>query len=544
MVTLLFALLLTAQTPSPALDTSQIGRAYYLFLQGLTQESTNDVPGAIESYRQASQLLPNAVEIRTALAALYARQAQLPEAQREAEAALALDPHNRQAHRILGGIQTSTIENATGPVDAVALQTAIAHLEEAVTGAPLDPPVEMALASLYLRADRTDAAIERLQKMIDEVPDYPPVTAPALRLLVRANESAGRAQEAAELRGKLATIRPDRTEWRVRQIEQMEQGGRWSEAAAAWAALFQEDASAAIYRTRRAAALANSGRAQDARQLLLDETRQAPRNSAAWYLLAVVESRMGNADAAETAALRVVELDPKDGRGPLALARARFAAKNYRGVVEAVGGRVSEPSDEDVASGAFSEMAAELSRAYMQLRQPKRGLEVLDRARRRVPSDEDLLFQLAVGYEQQRDYRRAEQSFRELIQLNATHAEALNYLGYMLADRGQKLPEAVQLITRALAEDPDNPSYLDSLGWAHFKLRQYEEAREPLEKAATALPQSSVVQEHLGDLYIQLKRPADAAAAFDRALSGDRDGVDAAAITKKRDRARGAAGKP
>jgi tetratricopeptide (TPR) repeat protein len=543
MLSLLFtAVLLSLQSPPPASNGADpVGRGYYLFLQGLTQESSKDVAAAIESYRQASLLLPKSPEIRTALAELYARQDQLAEARREAEAALAIDPASRQAHRLLGGIETSSIENAPGPVPPERLKSAIEHLERVVAEGPIDAPVELALASLYLRADRPDAAIARLTRQMDQMPEF--MVPSTLRLLIRAHEAAGQAEPAAALRARLAGGRPDMVERDARQIEALERSGKWSEAAARWAAVLQEDPGAAIYRTRYAAALANSGRAQEARRVLMETTRDAPRDSAAWYLLAVIESRMGNTAAAEAAATRVVELDPKDSRGPMALARARFAAKNYRGVIAALESRVSAAAEDDVTSGVYAEMAAELSRAYLQVGQKKQAFEVLERARKRVPGDEDLLFQLAAGYEQQRQYDDAERTFRELIRLNESHADALNYLGYMLADRGQKLAEAVAFVTRALAIDPENPSYLDSLGWAHFRLGQYDQAREPLEKAAAALPQSSVVQEHLGDLYLQLRRPQDAAAAFDRALAGDRDGIDVNAVTKKRDRARSAAGK-
>jgi tetrahydrodipicolinate N-succinyltransferase len=83
----------------------------------------------------------------------------------------------------------------------------------------------------------------------------------------------------------------------------------------------------------------------------------------------------------------------------------------------------------------------------------------------------------------------------------------------------------------------------------NVKLQNYALVYEPavladgvFGRAAAGLPKASVVQEHLGDLYLQIKRYADAAAAFDRALAGDRDSVDAGALTKKRDRARALAG--
>ena len=113
----------------------------------------------------------------------------------------------------------------------------------------------------------------------------------------------------------------------------------------------------------------------------------------------------------------------------------------------------------------------------------------------------------------------------------------------MLADRGKKLTEAVALIQRALALDPENVSYLDSLGWAYFKQKRYQDAVGPLERAAAGAATSSVIQDHLGDAYVKVGRQADAVEAFARALSGDGDGIDPARITRKRDQARASAGK-
>jgi len=106
------------------------------------------------------------------------------------------------------------------------------------------------------------------------------------------------------------------------------------------------------------------------------------------------------------------------------------------------------------------------------------------------------------------------------------------------AGRGKKVPGAGTLIGRALAVDPSNPSYLDSLGWAYVKQGKFADAVPPLEQAAKSAPSASSVQDHLGDAYFAIKRYRDAADAFTRALSGDREAIDVAAVTKKRDRAR------
>jgi tetratricopeptide (TPR) repeat protein len=204
--------------------------------------------------------------------------------------------------------------------------------------------------------------------------------------------------------------------------------------------------------------------------------------------------------------------------------------------------RVKEPLPADVQSGAFGRMAAVLGMALIELGDSKRALAVMEDARARQGGGLPLLFFLAAAYERDGQHAAAERTYRALLADDPAHAPSLNNLGYMLADRGEKLDEAVELIRRALALDRDNPGYLDSLGWAYFRLRRFEQALDPLERAARAMPGTSVVQAHLGDLYLEMKRYGEAAAAFERALGGDRQDVDVAALTEKRDRARTLAG--
>jgi tetratricopeptide (TPR) repeat protein len=158
---------------------------------------------------------------------------------------------------------------------------------------------------------------------------------------------------------------------------------------------------------------------------------------------------------------------------------------------------------------------------------------VLDRAAVRFPDAASVPFQRGALYERAKDYARAEEAFRTVIAREPAHAQALNYLGYMLAERGERLDEAVTLIQRALEIDPRNGSYLDSLGWAYFKLHRYEDARTHLAEAASQLPSNSVVQDHLGDVLAALGRHAEAIGAWQRALAGDREAIDEGGIASK-----------
>ena len=105
----------------------------------------------------------------------------------------------------------------------------------------------------------------------------------------------------------------------------------------------------------------------------------------------------------------------------------------------------------------------------------------------------------------------------------------------MLADRGERLEESVTLIERAIAKDPHNGSYLDSLGWAYFKLNRFDLAESPLRAAGDQLQTNSVVQDHLGDLLNRLGQYVEAIEAWKRALTGDGEAIDPDAIERKID---------
>jgi tetratricopeptide (TPR) repeat protein len=144
-----------------------------------------------------------------------------------------------------------------------------------------------------------------------------------------------------------------------------------------------------------------------------------------------------------------------------------------------------------------------------------------------------ITFELGSVLEKQKKFADAEAAFRQVIAQEPEHGPALNYLGYMLAERGERLTESVDLIKRALQTEPDNGSYLDSLGWAYFKDGKFDLALDPLRRAADQLLTNSVVQDHYGDVLFRLGRFDEAIAAWSRALAGDREDVDEGGIDRK-----------
>ena len=129
-----------------------------------------------------------------------------------------------------------------------------------------------------------------------------------------------------------------------------------------------------------------------------------------------------------------------------------------------------------------------LSQLYVQDKRFSDAEKILARAEERNPkegSDRDRIkFQKATVYERQKDYDRAESLFKETPERESVQRRwCLNYLGYMLADRGVRLDEAVRYVKEALAVDPRNGAYLDSLGWAYFKLNDLKNAEKYLLEA-------------------------------------------------------------
>jgi tetratricopeptide (TPR) repeat protein len=149
----------------------------------------------------------------------------------------------------------------------------------------------------------------------------------------------------------------------------------------------------------------------------------------------------------------------------------------------------------------------------------------------------EIYFLLGAAEERTGDTPGAAATFLRLLEMQPDHAPALNYLGYMWADRGENLERALEMVEKAVEIDPHNGAYIDSLGWIQYRLGKYAEAREHLEEAARLVPGDPVVYEHLGDVYTALGERGKAAEFYRRALqvaaeAGDQD-VDLKMVRRK-----------
>jgi tetratricopeptide (TPR) repeat protein len=157
------------------------------------------------------------------------------------------------------------------------------------------------------------------------------------------------------------------------------------------------------------------------------------------------------------------------------------------------------------------------------------------------PEDQEYVyFMLGSIYEREKRYDLAEEQFKKVLAADPSNSEAANYLGYMLADRGVRLEESLKYIQKAVAMEPNNGAYLDSLGWAYYKEGRYDMALPHLEKAARLMADDPTIHEHLGNVYLKQGKEKLAEQEWERALkdwpralSSDFDAAQAAKLQKQ-----------
>jgi tetratricopeptide (TPR) repeat protein len=146
--------------------------------------------------------------------------------------------------------------------------------------------------------------------------------------------------------------------------------------------------------------------------------------------------------------------------------------------------------------------------------------ESLARASEPERLNAEFYFETGAAQERKGDFDQAEQYFEKSLKLAPQNAEALNYYGYMLADRGVKLEKAHDMIDKAVKQEPDNAAFVDSLGWVLFKLGKPEEALPHIKKALDLSGDpDATIYDHLGDIYSALKQPDKATEAWRKSLS-------------------------
>jgi tetratricopeptide (TPR) repeat protein len=160
-----------------------------------------------------------------------------------------------------------------------------------------------------------------------------------------------------------------------------------------------------------------------------------------------------------------------------------------------------------------------------------------------------IVFMRGAMYEHQKEYDEAEKEFRTVLKADPDNAGALNYLGYMLADRNVRLDEAQQLISKAVDLDPDNGAYLDSLGWVHYRQNRLDQAADELRQALDRIKKDPTVHDHLAEVYFKQGKFREAAQEWELSVSemktaspSDMDAAELKRISQRLEDARAKAG--
>jgi tetratricopeptide (TPR) repeat protein len=140
-----------------------------------------------------------------------------------------------------------------------------------------------------------------------------------------------------------------------------------------------------------------------------------------------------------------------------------------------------------------------------------------------------------ISYERLGQWDKADADFRRALELQPSHPQIMNYLGYSLVERRENLDEALALIEEAVSLRPDSGYIVDSLGWVYYRLGRFEDAVAPMEEAAELLATDPIVNDHLGDVYWKVGREYEARFQWQRALSFDPEPEEVIRIKRKLD---------
>jgi tetratricopeptide (TPR) repeat protein len=159
--------------------------------------------------------------------------------------------------------------------------------------------------------------------------------------------------------------------------------------------------------------------------------------------------------------------------------------------------------------------------AYSRVGRNPDAARVLEKARQISPRDTEAIAQLALVYDGMKRTDDSDSLYEEALRINPEFSLALNNYAYSLSERGLQLERALVMARKALEVAPDNPSYLDTIGWIYFRLGRYRDAESFVKKAINKGEVSAVVHEHMGDIYFKLNDMDRALEHWNEALKLD-----------------------
>ena len=537
--------------------------------------SGNVLDQAIAEYEKIVSLEPRDVEDRMVLGQLYTVKHQTQKAEEQFKVAQSIDPDSEdvvlnlarfyaengdldRSAKIIEAVpesdRTSKMEFALGASYDQLKRTkdAIAAYQRALDIEPGDVRSMAALAQALLNDDQLDAAMKQYRQLADADPD----DVGTLIHIGEIQRRQGKYEDALTTIRKAAKKEPDNLEAGYNEGLLLDVLGRYDEAVQVYqhmvdltshangAYTTDEKNNRSIFLERLGAIDHEQNKTEDAIAAYQKMIDMGGDSALRGYQGQVDTYRDAKQfDKAVEIARKAVEINPKDNDLKLILAsELADAGKVDEGITLAKGLLKNTSSDDD------RKIWLDLAQMDTRLHRWKDAEDALNKAAPMTTKKEDrlyLLFLRGALAERQKHFEPAEDLFRQALDLDPSNAMVNNYLGYMLADKGSKLPEAIKMIRKAVEQEPMNGAYLDSLGWAYFKMGQYELAEENLRQAVERDQTDPTVHEHLGDLYEKTGRIRLAAAQwqlsiteFSRSAAADVEPSDVAKLQHKLETAR------
>ncbi|PYX02665.1 MAG: hypothetical protein DMG86_06265 [Acidobacteria bacterium] len=481
--------------------------------------SQNMLKLAIEQYEQMVKIEPDNVDNHLLLGRLYRLNNDLQKAENEFKIAVKMQPDSEEAVTTL-----AYLYNEEGDTNRAA--QVLASIPDAARSAKLYSALLDAIRGLaqnLMNDGQTNAALEQYKIIADANPE----DAQTYLKMAEIYRKTGKFDLALENLKKAESMVQDSIEvpYNIAAVYQAQ--GRYDEAIQVLQNLLKKTEKADNSYTQgeknnRAVFLERLGtiyRENNNNQLAIDTFRKmlalGDENAVRGYQQIIDTYREAKqwqqaTDAAREASQKL----PKD-RGLKMVYAAQLAdmGKADEGLQQVKALLTGKPDDREVY--------ITLAQMYSRLRRWPEAEEAVDKAEQlstKADDKKDVYFLRGSIYERQKKYEQAEEMFRKGRVGDPQNANVLNYLGYMLADRGMRLDEALNMIKKAVDLDPANGAYLDSLGWAYYKLGKYDLAEDTLMKASQRIGTDPTVQDHLGDLYQKTGRLKLAAAHWERAL--------------------------
>ncbi|HEX8395876.1 MAG TPA: tetratricopeptide repeat protein [Pyrinomonadaceae bacterium] len=475
---------------------------------------------AFDALHRAIEVNPGFAEAYTAMSELaFMATNDLAEAERLAKFAIRFNPDNLGAYQILSQIYTLRSGLREDNLNREEADKAVAVWRGIVRLDPRNAEAWAFLSEFYERSNENEKAIEALTNWSGAATpadggtlyryltggDVSPEAATVR--LGRAFLRAGRASEAVAILSRAVTDEPD-NEDAVLALQDAIQSATDNDAGAAVEALkqavFAAPGSASLVEMLANAQI-RAGKIEDAAKTIKEARSKFPESDSLLRLEANVLTQLGRVDEA------------------VSLLRSKIVNKTKQ---------ISVPQS------LVPDFLAHLTISDLYV-QAGRGADAVGAARQALDlaQNDDMtkiaMLTLASAQNAAGNFRDAETSLREVLKKEPENPTALNNLGYFLVERGERLPEALNLIKRAVATEPGNSSFLDSLGWAYFRLNQFDEAEKHLSEAARRNPNSAAVQEHLGDVYEKQGKIEQAKTAWRKALTLLKQPVEIARVRAK-----------